>query len=257
MSKIKDALKRAKLEHEGGDSFALLQEPVLQSEHKPQTRVVDYFEAAVIKHKIITPYFDNKELIEQFKLLRTKILLETQGHDNRTILITSCLEQEGKTFTAINLAITFAREVDQTVLLVDVNLKNPSVLTCFGIEQEKGLTDYLLYDEPLPTLLVRPGIEKLTILPSGPHSENSAEVLRSQKMKQLVRDMKERYGDRYIFFDAPPMLGSVDAMVLSEYVDRTLFVIESGRIKPHQVSEALSRLDKTKLLGTVLNKRIE
>jgi protein-tyrosine kinase len=257
MSKIKDALKRAKMEQERGESFALLQEPVLHSEHKVQTRVVDYFEAAVIRHKIITPYFDNQELIEQFKLLRTKILLETQERDNRTILITSALEQEGKTFISINLAITFAREVDQTVLLVDVNLKKPSVLKCFGIEQEKGLTDYLLNNEPLPTLLVRPGIEKLTILPSGLHSENSAEALRSQKMKQLVKEMKERYSDRYIFFDAPSVLNSVDAMVLSEYVDKTLFVIESGRIKPQQVSEALSRLDKSKLLGTILNKRIE
>jgi Mrp family chromosome partitioning ATPase len=130
-------------------------------------------------------------------------------------------------------------------------------LKCFGIEQEQGLTDYLLRDEALPSLLIRPGIEKLTVLPAGLPSENSAELLRSQKMQQLIGEMKNRYSNRYIFFDAPPVLTSIDTMVLSEYVDKTLLVIESGRVKPSQVAEALNRLEKNKLLGTVINKKID
>jgi non-specific protein-tyrosine kinase len=165
------------------------------------------------------------------------------------------LDKEGKTFIAVNLAITFAREVDQTVLLVDVNLKNPSVLNAFGIQAEEGLTDYLLYDKSLSDLLVRPGIEKLVILPSGKPVENSAELLRSLKMQDLVKKMKNRYGDRYIFFDAPSILTSVDTVVMSKYIDRTLFVIESGRVQPGKVLEALNLLEEDKILGTILNKR--
>jgi len=256
MSKIRDALQRAKQEFDRQSGLPFFKDSVAAAETKSQTRVVDYAEDAVAKNKIITPYFDNSAVVEQFKLLRTKILQETQEHDYRTILVTSYLAQEGKTFVAINLAITFAREIDQTVLLVDVHLHNPSVLKCFGIEQERGLTDYLLNDEPLPALLIRPGIEKLTVLPAGLPIERSAEALRSQKMQQLIGEMKNRYSDRYIFFDAPPVLTSVDTMVLSEYVDKTLFIIESGRVKPNQVSEALHRLEKTKLLGTIINKKI-
>ncbi len=257
MSKIRDALQRAKNEIERQGSLPLFRDAVAEAEPKVQTRSIDYAEGAVVKNNIITPYFDNQAVLEQFKLLRTKILQETQEHDFRTILITSSLAQEGKTFVAINLAITFAREVDQTVLLVDVHLRNPSVLKCFGIEQEQGLTDYLLRDEALPSLLIRPGIEKLTVLPAGLPSENSAELLRSQKMQQLIGEMKNRYSNRYIFFDAPPVLTSVDTMVLSEYVDKTLLVIESGRVKPSQVAEALNRLEKNKLLGTIINKKID
>ena len=255
MSRIRDALLRAKKERAVSEPLSPTDRPGPGSDASPQTKVFNYSEDAVIKHKVITPYFEDRLLTERFKLLRTKVLSETQKHDDRTILITSSTDQEGKTFIAVNLAITFAREVDQTVLLVDVNLKNPSVMKFFGIEEEKGLTDYLMHDIPLSDLLIRPGIEKLVVLPSGPHIDNSAELLRSHKMKELVREMKNRYGDRYIFFDAPAVLNSVDSMVLSEYVDKTLFVVESGKVQPQKVSEALAHLGKKKLLGTVLNKR--
>jgi len=257
MSRIKDALKRAKEARETLDPFAHIQGSTSKPDGKPQTKVINYSEEAVIKHKVLTPYFDDHDLIERCKLLRTRIQSETQSLDHRTILITSSLAQEGKTFIAVNLAITFAREVDQTVLLIDANLHTPGVLNFFGIQEEKGLTDYLLNDEPLSELLIRPGIEKLVILPAGSHVDNSAELLGSHKMQQLVREMKHRYGDRYVFFDAPPVLASVDTMVLSEYVDKILFIIESGRIKPQQVAEALNRLEKGKLLGTILNKKAD
>jgi len=258
MSKIKDALTRAKHDRDLRDDVSLFKTTTIADTEEPrgQTKVINYAEAAVVRNKIITPYFDNFELNSQLKLLRTKILQETQERDERTILVTSTLPGEGKTFLAVNLAITFAREVDQTVLLVDVHLQHASVIRVFGIEQEQGLTDYLLHDVPLSELLVRPGIEKLTLLPAGFPVEHSAELLRSQKMRQLIQEMKGRYADRYIFFDAPPVLTSVDTIVLSDYVDKVLFVIGSGQVTPAQLSEALGRLDKEKLLGTIINKKI-
>ncbi len=256
MSKIKDALIRAKQEHNRGNDIALFKRPIVSEDMPAKTKVVPYSETAVAKNKIITPYFDNPELTNQLKFLRTKILQETQEPDYRTIMVTSSVPGEGKTFLAVNLAITFAREVDQTVLLVDVHFQHACVARVFGIDQDTGLSDYLLRDVPLSELLVRPGIEKLTLLPAGQPVENSAELLRSQKMRQLIREMKDRYADRYIFFDAPPILASVDGIVLSDCIDKVLFVVASGQVKPAQVTEALSRLDKEKLLGTIINKKI-
>jgi exopolysaccharide/PEP-CTERM locus tyrosine autokinase len=256
MSRIKDALEKARNEGKHADVFSPRGITSCESAGVVQTPVVDYSETAVKKHKIITPFFDQHELVERFKLLRTKVLTESRQSDARNILITSTLDGEGKTYVAVNLAVTFAREVDQTVLLVDVNFKNPSLLKVFGIDERPGLADYLLHDRPLAELLIRPGIEKLTLLPAGMPGGRSAELLRSLKMKELVREMKQRYGDRYVFFDAPSVLNSVDAMVLAEYVDRTLFVIESGRVPPQKMSEALLHLDGSKMLGAVINKKV-
>ncbi len=260
MSRIKDALEKAKMEREGVQpvSFADTPEPESDSSSPaglPQTKFINYSETAIKKYKIITPFFDNTNLSEHFKLLRAKTISRVQENDNRTILITSSLEKEGKTFVAVNLAVTFAREVDQTVLLVDVNLNNPCLLKAFGIKTEEGLTDYLLNDKPLSDLLISPGIENLVLLPAGRKVTNSAELLRSKKMQQLISEMKNRYEDRYIFFDAPPMLTCVDTMVMSKFIDKALFVVESGRVKPQKVSEALNLLEENKILGTVLNKR--
>ena len=260
MSRIKDALNKAKLEREGAAPGGLQDMPVAKPDRKPasrslQTKVINYSESAVKKHSLITPYLEDVSIIDRFKFLRTKFFSETQTNDDRTILITSAQEREGKTFIALNLAITIAREVDQTALVVDVNFKNPSVLNCFGIKTESGLTDYLLYDKPLSEVLVRPGIEKLVILPAGKPVENSAELLRSRKMQDLVSEIKRRYEDRYILFDAPDLHSSVDAMVLSKYIDRVLIVLEAGRVQPDKVSEALGCLEKDKILGAVLNKK--
>ncbi len=254
MSRIKDALEKAKKEKSLSKPFS---HPATRTVDKDipavQTEVLHYSEEAVKKHLILTPYVESHEQIEAFKLLRTKMLSDTRTRDERNILITSTLEGEGKTHISINLAITFAREVDQTVLLVDVNLKNPSILKYFGIEKKEGLTDYLLHDKPLAELLVRPGIEKLTVLPAGKPVGNAAELLRSLKMQELVKEMKNRYSDRYVFFDAPAVLGTVDTMVLSEYVDRLLYVVEAGRVPPQRYKEALDNLDQKKIIGTVLN----
>lgn len=256
MSRLKDALKKVKAGRERPAPSGGADMPNVQPEFGPsKTRILNYCEEAVARHKVLTPYFEDRNISERFKLLRTKIITATQKNDDRNILVTSTLDREGKTFVALNLAITFAREVDQTVLLVDGNLKNPSVLKMFGIQAEQGLTDYLLYDRPLSELLVRPGIEKLVVLPSGRPVEHSAELLRSIKMQNLVKEMKSRYSDRYVFFDASSVLAGVDTIVLSNYVDKMLFVVEEGRVPAQRITEAVELLNQEKIFGTVFNKK--
>ena len=221
-----------------------------------KTRTLDYDADAAVRNRIISPYFDKPEIAERLKLLRTKVFAATQEGDLRTIMVTSTQDGEGKSFVAANLAITFAREVDQTVLLVETNLRKPTMMQQFGIKHDIGLTDYLLHDRPLSEAMVRPGIEKLVLLPAGRPVTNAAELLRSHKMQALVVEMKQRYANRYIFFDAPAVSHNVDALVLADYIDRILFVVQAGRVAPDKVADALGQFDAERMLGTVLNKRM-
>ena len=258
MSKIKDALEKAKRMRGLSAPFLLIDDGTAakneEVSRRTRTKIVDYDKDAVVRHNIATLTADPYRVSERFKLFKTQILTKTQIAGDRTILITSCTDGEGKTFTAINLAVMFAREVDQTVLVVDVNLKNPGILPAFGIDSREGLTDYLLHNKPLAEILICPGVEKLTILPAGNSIERSAEMLGSLKMQRLIAEMKSRYHDRYIFFDGPSIMTSVDALVLSKYIDRTLLVVEAGKVSPSQLSKSINLIGEDKILGTVLNK---
>jgi len=141
------------------------------------------------------------------------------------------------------------------VLLVDANLRHPWMLEHFGLEQRKGLSDYLINDTPLSELLVRPGqIEHLVLLPGGQPVSDSAEMLNSPKMAKLVEDMKSRYHSRIIIFDLPPVLTSADALAFSPYVDAALLVVEEGVTRKQDVERAVELLSSTNIVGTVLNK---
>ena len=123
-------------------------------------------------------------------------------------MVTSALPGEGKTLTAINLAFTFAKEFKQTALLVDCDLRQQQIHKVLGFPSEKGIVDYLLNDCPVQELFVWPGVEKLTVISGGKTVNDSSELLGSPGMKNLVADMKNRYPDRYVFFDVPPLLTS-------------------------------------------------
>jgi len=258
MSKIKDALDKAKRMRGMPQPFVLLDDgsaaDTKAAPQRTQTKIVNYNHDAVVRNNITTLTVDPYRLSERFKLFKTQILTKTQIAGDRTVLITSCSDGEGKTFTAINLAVMFAREIDQTVLLVDVNLKHPGIVSAFGIEGTEGLTDYLQYNKPLAELLICPGLEKLTIRPTGNAIHHSAEMLGSLKMQRLIAEMKSRYHDRYIFFDGPSIMTSVDTLVLSKYIDKTLLVVEAGKVSPKQLSESISLIGEDKILGTILNK---
>lgn len=193
---------------------------------------------------------------DAYAILRTQVLQRLREKQWNALAITSTTPNEGKTLTAINLAISLAKEVDYTVLLVDADLRKPSVHTYFGIKPERGLSDYLMDDVPLAELLIHPsGIGRFVILPGGRPLEHSSEMLNSPKMARLVEELKTRYSSRIVLFDLPPLLSTADALSFSPYVDAALLVIEEGRTPAVEIERATELLGQnTHLIGTVLNK---
>jgi non-specific protein-tyrosine kinase len=197
---------------------------------------------------------DSREM-EFYKVLRTKILQRTNGGGGNTVMVTSALPGEGKTLTAINLAFTFAKEFKQTALLVDCDLRQQQIHKVLGFPSEKGVVDYLLNDCPIQELFVWPGVEKLTVISGGKTVKESSELLGSPGMKNLVTDMKNRYPDRYVFFDVPPLLTSADSLAFAPFVDYILVMVQVGQTSLQDVNKALRLLPAEKVLGLVMNRQ--
>ncbi len=134
---------------------------------------------------------DSNEL-EAYKVLRTRIQQTAKTKGWNTFLITSPNSGDGKTLTAINLALTFAKAYNQTVILVDCDLRRQNVHRMLGIESAAGLVDFLVDDKPLNEFIIWPGIEKLTLISGGRPLQNSAEILGSARMKSLIHELKTR-----------------------------------------------------------------
>lgn len=190
---------------------------------------------------------------DAYRVLRTRILHRIQKGRCNTLMVTSALPGEGKTLTAINLALSFSKEFSQTVLLVDCDLRRQSVHEVLGYQAEKGLVNYLVDGEPLTDLIVWPGIEKLTVISGGRTMTDSSELLGSPGMNSLVSEMKSRYQDRLIIFDVPPLFVGADALAFAPLVDHILMIVRAEKTSGKDVANALKLLPQGKVLGTVLN----
>jgi non-specific protein-tyrosine kinase len=215
---------------------------------------MDLDEQALVRNRCVCVQPDAKEL-EYYKVLRTKIQFLTRQKGLNTVMVTSAREAEGKTLTCINLALTFAKTFNQTVMLVDGDLRRQSIHRAMEYASGVGLVDYLLQERPLKDIVIWPGIEQMTIISGGRVVSNSAELLSSPRMKALVAEMKTRYEDRYVLFDSAPVLSGADAMALAAHVDCVVMVVEEGRTSLQEVKKAISMLPADKLLGFVLNRQ--
>jgi protein-tyrosine kinase len=195
-----------------------------------------------------------KEVIQAFKILRTQVLQKLKLNSWNSLAVVSPTQGNGKTLTAINLAISLAQEVKSSVLLVDFDFIKPGIASQLGLEIDKGVTDFLLREEPVRDILINPGIERLVLLCGNESLVHSSEALGSPKMISLVEELKQRYPNRVIIFDLPPMLESDDAIAFSPYVDAMLLVIEEAKTTPDELERCAEILGDKPLLGSILNK---
>ncbi|HKK02071.1 MAG TPA: XrtA-associated tyrosine autokinase [Desulfuromonadales bacterium] len=209
---------------------------------------------------ITSPYlaiWQNEEdtvVREEYKKLRSLVEhLTRQETFRNTLMVTSSIGGEGKTITALNLAIALAQQYDHTVLLVDADLRKPSIHQYLGLKEDVGLAQCLSGHATLEQALIKTGIGKLVVLPGGAGVNNQLELLSSNRMKTLIQELKTRYADRYIIFDTAPVLPFADAQVLSSLVDGVIFVVREGMARLHSVKEALASLKGAPFLGAVYN----
>jgi protein-tyrosine kinase len=217
------------------------------------TRRVEPNEQTLLLHRVIAGQVHDPR-VEAYRQLRSQVLDTMQRNQWRTLAITSAHENAGKTLTALNLAISISQEVNQTVMLVDLDLRKPNVHTTLGVDIDQGIVDHLQQGVSLDSVLLNPGFPRLTILPGLPQGRHASEILTSPEMRAFVADITTRYDDRLIIFDMPPLLRNDDAMVFVPSVDCCLLVVEDGVTTPEQLDRSRSLLKHARLLGTILNK---
>ena len=194
---------------------------------------------------------------EEYRKLKSLVVKLTKGENfKNTLMVTSSIAGEGKSLTAINLAVSLAQEFDHTVLLVDADLRKPSIHKYLGFEPKLGLSDCLTDGVDVGKALVKTGIGKLSILAHGKTVQNPGELFSSSKMKSLIEELKNRYPDRYIIIDTPPVLLFAETRTISTIVDSILFVVREGTTSLGEVNDALASLDRKSLLGVVYNQAV-
>jgi non-specific protein-tyrosine kinase len=277
MSKLKKALEKAKetrgfenrnAQREIGQSpKTIIAHSKYDEKCRPEIEVcysdtkIKKIEERLLKKGKVISLFHDTEKIDEIKTLRTQVLNQLNQVGGNSILITSANPYEGKTFTAINLGVSIAQELDRTVLIVDADLRKHNgrhknfATDFFGTDMDEGLSNYLLGQAEIPDLLVNPGIERLVLLPAGRPLPNSAELLGSPRMVRLVNDIKSRYSnDRVIIFDSCSVLTSADPLILSRYVDGILLVVEHEKTTADQLKKSMELLKEKPVFGTIMNK---
>jgi protein-tyrosine kinase len=190
---------------------------------------------------------------ENFKILRGQILFPREREVPHCILVTSAFPGEGKTFVAANFATTLALSLDEHVLLIDADMRRARIHRMFGFSNVRGLHDYLIGEKELDELVVKTGIEKLSILPAGRTPRNPSELLSSSMMAKFLEEAREKQKDRFILIDAPPSHVTAEAKFLSNYVDGIIFVVMANKTPRKDIAKAIENLGRDKVLGVVFN----
>jgi len=213
------------------------------------------------KAGMVMPNGERTAAAEEFRFIKRpllgKALRKGEGalrHGN-LIMVTSSLPGEGKTFCAINLALSIAMEMDHTVLLVDADVARPSVLDALGLEADRGLMDLLRDDTMKPAdVMIKTNVDTLSILPAGNSQQNATELLASQAMKALLDEIATRYADRIVIFDSPPLLLTSEARVLAEQMGQIVMVVEAEKTTQNAVREALQKIEHCQNVNLIYNK---
>lgn len=237
----------------------------VSSSYAPESAIENpgcHIAAAKLKEfGFLTPDSPDQKLAEQYRALKRPVLMNafSNGPDkvaySNSVMVTSAVEGEGKTYTAFNVAISMSMERNTTVLLIDSDVIKGSLSRLLGLENSPGLIDLL--SEPdlnIADVIVTTDIPRLKVLPAGKPNVHSTELLASADMKRIASELSGRYPDRIIVFDAPPLLATSQAKVLTHFAGQILLVVEAGATPQELVKESVSQLDPNKIIGVVLNK---
>ena len=210
---------------------------------------------------LVTAAGGRNALVEDFRLIKRPLIkralerTEPGRKPNNLVMVTSSLPGEGKTFCAINLAMSIAMELDHTVLLVDADVARPNMLKTLGLPEQQGLMDLLLDDKlDVSEVMLRTNVDTLTLLPAGSANIHATELLASQGMTALVKDIASRYPERIVIFDSPPLLLTSEANVLASHMGQIVMVVEAERTTQHAVKEALAQLGNSDNVSLLYNK---
>lgn len=218
-----------------------------------QTRIVRLDPKHLDRHRIVA-FNKSNPLSVSFDMLRTQVLNRMEAEGWRTLAVTSPTPGCGKTIVAINLAMSIAHHTGKTAMLADFDLRKPAIAKSLGLPPGKSLNDVLDGGATLAEALVNPGLHKLVVLPTSKPVPKSAEMLSSRKVESLIQDMRNRYEERIVIFDLPPLLVADDALTVLPRVDCALMVVGNGMVSRAEMEESLHHLHATNLVGTVLNK---
>jgi protein-tyrosine kinase len=223
-----------------------------------RSRVVKVETAGLEARNLITPATKRTRTVEEFRLIKRMVLSQRwsiKDAPGNTVLVTSALPAEGKTTTAINLAMSIAAEEDLRVLLVDADFVKPDALRQLGVSASRGLIDVLQDPQmDIADVMLRTDIEKLSLVPAGQLHDRCTELLASARMSELINDLAGRYHDRILIFDSPPILATSESVVLTSLMGQIVFVVQAGRTKRESVDSALELIGQRPHLGLVLNR---
>ena len=211
-------------------------------------------------NSLITPDGGRTSIAESFRRIKRQILANVgvprgDAPPGNLVMVTSAMPGEGKSFCAVNLALSLALEMDRTVLLVDADVARASIPRFLGLEPSKGLMDALV--DPRVRrgeVLWKTDIGGLTLLPAGAPHKQATELIASQAMRDLLRDLAAQDPNRIVVFDSPPLLAASEAGALASQMGQILVVVEAGKTSNTALKEALSRIESSRVVGLVLNK---
>ena len=232
-----------------------------QAQSAAMSRTVHIDLAMLAAKGMVTPDQPRTAIAEEFRVIKRPLLRNATDTgparitNANLIMVTSAMPGEGKTFSAINLAISMAMELDYTVLLVDADVSRPSVFRQLGLPPERGLMDVLAGEvTDLSDVLLRTNIEKLSILPAGMPHQRATELLASENMNRLLKQIASRYSDRIVVFDSPPLLVTTESRVLATHMGQVVLVVESERTTHSSVKQALATIESCPIKLMMLNK---
>jgi protein-tyrosine kinase len=254
MGKIADALERHDKENTVRLEDLKREPPKRLVVEKPEANVA---EATVLKRefsdRLVTLSDPDSADAEGFKVLRGQILFPKGRQVPKSILVTSALPGEGKTYVAANLAVSLASSIDEYVIVIDTDLRRPRLHRLFGYRNARGLHDYLIGGVRLDDLILESGIEKLSLLPGGKIARNATELLSSNMMVEFLGEVKEKSEGWFVVIDSPPCQVMAETNSLARHVDGIIFVVVANKTPRRDIEKAIENLGRDKIIGIVFN----